>query len=58
MNEGLDRVRAFMGEHVSSEGTIVQVVELTGEPRDVVLMDVRHVPAPHCLAVPRLMLAQ
>lgn len=59
-NEGADRIGTFMAEHVGSDGTTLQVVELTGEPGDVVLMDVRllHAFAPNCRTTPRLMLAQ
>jgi len=57
---GMDRIRTFMEEHLRSDGATLQVVELTGEPGDVVLMDVRllHAPAPNCRTAPRLMLAQ
>jgi hypothetical protein len=59
-NETGDRVQTFMTEHVSLDGMTLRVVELTGEPGDVVLMDVRllHALAPNCRTAPRLMLAQ
>lgn len=58
--EQSNRVRSFMKEAASSDGIVLQVVELTGEPGDIVLMDLRvlHTAAPNVRSQPRLMLGQ
>jgi hypothetical protein len=55
-----ERARRFMHEGRVVEGVPLRVVELCGEPGDVVLMrtDTLHAPAPHTLPAPRLVVAQ
>jgi hypothetical protein len=55
---GEDRVRRFMVEGDEVDGVHVRVVELTGEPGDVVLWHpaLLHAGAPNCLDEPRFML--
>jgi ectoine hydroxylase-related dioxygenase (phytanoyl-CoA dioxygenase family) len=57
---GVDRVARFMSDGCTFRGTRMQVIELTGEPGDVILMDLRlfHASGPNCGPAPRLMLAQ
>jgi len=59
-DESTDRVRRFMNDGVVTSGMLVRVVELTGEPGDVILMHglMLHAPAPNCRSAPRLMVAQ
>ncbi|MGW5361993.1 phytanoyl-CoA dioxygenase family protein [Actinopolymorpha pittospori] len=53
-----DRTRRFLHDGAVVDGVPLRVVELTGDPGDVVLMNSRllHAPAPNVLAVPRMML--
>jgi hypothetical protein len=55
---GGDRVQRYMCDGTVVDGVPLRVVELTGEPGDVVLMhsDCFHAPAPNRLAEPRMML--
>ncbi len=54
------RERRFLEEGTRVEGVALRVAELTGEPGDVVLMDLRvlHAATPNCLAHPRMVLGQ
>ena len=58
--EGSDRVREFMGGTARQGDVPLTVAELTGEPGDVVVMDLRvlHALAPNCGSRPRLLLGQ
>ncbi|HEX7038373.1 MAG TPA: phytanoyl-CoA dioxygenase family protein [Pseudomonadales bacterium] len=58
--EGVDRVRRFMEEGARLDGVPVRVVEVTGEPGDVVLFHpwMLHTLAPNRRGEPRLLLAQ
>lgn len=55
---GDDRVQRFMVEGTSVDGIDVRVVELTGEPGDVVVwhQSLLHAISPNCLIQPRMML--
>jgi len=55
-----DRIATFMDAGTTSGGVPLRVVELTGEPGDVVLMDLRvlHAAAPNVRPAPRLVLGQ
>jgi hypothetical protein len=50
----------FTAEWRRVAGSELRVVEMCGEPGDVVLMDMRvlHAPAPNALRVPRIMITQ
>ena len=54
-----DQLRRYLDDGDLIEGTRVRVVELCGEPGDVVLMNQRmlHVAAPNTLGTPRMMLS-
>ncbi len=56
----VDRVQRFMKDGDVIRGGRVRVVEITGGPGDVVLMDLGtlHAAAPNCSAGPRMMLGQ
>ena len=55
-----DRIHRFMQEGTRITEVDLQVVELTGEPGDAILMDARtlHTIAPNCRETPRVMLNQ
>lgn len=55
-----DRVQSFMTRSVCTRGIVLRVAELTGEPDDIVLMDLRvlHTASPNIQSRPRLMLGQ
>jgi phytanoyl-CoA dioxygenase PhyH len=57
---GGDRVQRYMNDGTVLDGVPLRVVELTGEPGDVVLMhsDCFHAPAPNRLNEPRMMLTE
>ncbi len=57
---GLGRAQRFMNEGALSHGVDLRVVELTGEPGDVIVMHpwVFHTIAPNCRKEPRLMLVE
>lgn len=53
-----DRIRRFMTDGAELDGATVRVVELTGEPGDVILMHpwLLHAPSPNCGTAPRIMI--
>jgi len=55
---GGDRIQRYMKDGTIIDGVPLRVVELTGEPGDVILMhsDSFHAVAPNCLTEPRMML--
>jgi len=57
---GVDRRQRFMDEGAVLDGVPVRVVEVTGEPGDVVVMrsDMFHTVAPNCLDESRMMLVK
>lgn len=59
-DDDIDRVRRFMVEGGVIRGMPVRVMELTGEPGDVIIWHpwLFHAPASNCLSHPRLMLRQ
>lgn len=56
---GTDQLRRYLDDGTIVEGTRVRVVELSGQPGDVVLMNQRmfHAAAPNALSSPRMMLS-
>jgi hypothetical protein len=57
-SDDADRIQRYMNDGTVIDGVPLRVVELTGEPGDVILMrcDCFHVVAPNRLAEPRMML--
>ena len=57
-NGGSDRIQRYMNDGTVLDGVPLRVVELTGDPGDVILMhcDTFHAAAPNRLAEPRMML--
>lgn len=58
--DGDDRIQRYMNDGTSIDGIPLRVVELTGEPGDVILMhsDTFHAAAPNRLTEPRMMLTE
>lgn len=56
---GSDRIRRFMVEGAVIDGVSLRVIELTGNPGDIVLLHpwALHAPAPNCGATPRIMVS-
>ena len=56
--DGGDRIRRYMNDGTVVDGVPLRVVELAGEPGDVILMhsDCFHAAAPNRLTEPRMML--
>jgi hypothetical protein len=57
--ENDDRVDRFMRQETCVDGVPIRVIELTGEPGDVILMHpwTFHAAAPNCSAAPRMMVS-
>jgi ectoine hydroxylase-related dioxygenase (phytanoyl-CoA dioxygenase family) len=55
-----DRMQRYMNEGTVIDGVLLRVIELTGEPGDIVLMhcDSFHAAAPNRLSTPRMMLTE
>jgi ectoine hydroxylase-related dioxygenase (phytanoyl-CoA dioxygenase family) len=58
--DGGDRIQRYMNDGTIIDGVPLRVVELTGEPGDVILMhsDCFHAVAPNRLTEPRMMLTE
>jgi hypothetical protein len=59
-DDGGDRIQRYMNDGIVIDGVPLRVVELTGEPGDIVLMhsDCFHSAAPNRLTQPRMMLTE